>query len=155
MFTISRSLCQKNFQQNTSHFVICSIRNRHRAWIYKKFFIQNNVDYRKPQYLKLQKCDFRTTPNLHVPPLMAMLLRPVLRIGALLMGRGMKRWWARKSEKEKEEYKQWFRDRSNIFLGKLSLDIAKLYYNNIVPCFILNFFKVVLDCMALYWLFII
>jgi len=50
--------------------------------------------------------------------MVAMLLRPVLRIGALLMGRIMKKWWARKSEKEKEEYKQWFRERSNTFLGR-------------------------------------
>lgn len=131
MFTVSRSLCQKNLQQSTtSHFVICSVRNRHRTWTYKRFLIQDKFDCRKPQYLKLQKCDFRTTQNLHVPPLIALLLRPVLRIGSLLMGRGMKRWWLRKSDIEKEEYKRWFGERSNIFLGCFGLYglILALYY---------------------------
>ncbi|EGI63483.1 Metalloendopeptidase OMA1, mitochondrial [Acromyrmex echinatior] len=119
MLAISRSLCQKNLQQ--SHFFICSVRTCHRTWIYKRFLIQDKTDYRKPQYLKLQKCDFRTTQNLHIPPLVAMLLRPVLRIGALFMGRSMKKWWTRKSGQEKEEYKRWFGERSNVFLGCFGL----------------------------------
>lgn len=123
MLSVSRSLCQKNLQQSaTAHFIICSIKNNPRTWLYKRFLIQNKVNYRKPQYLKLQKCDFRTTQSLHIPPLVAMLLRPALRISALLMGRGMKKWWARKSEKDKAEYKQWFRERSNVFLGKFFRD---------------------------------
>lgn len=106
------------------HLVICkkSVRNRHDIWPYKRFLVQNKIDCRKIQYLKLQKCDFRTTQNLHVPPLVAILIRPILRIGALLTGRGMKKWWARKSEKEKEEYKHWFSGKSNIFLGKFFTD---------------------------------
>ncbi|KYQ54881.1 Metalloendopeptidase OMA1, mitochondrial [Trachymyrmex zeteki] len=103
MLAISRSLRQKNLQQ--SHFFIYSVRTCHRTWTYKRYLIQEKADHRKLQYLKLQKCNFRTTQNLHIPPLMAVLLRPVLRIGALLMGRIMKKWWARKSGKEKEEYK--------------------------------------------------
>ncbi|KAL0126543.1 hypothetical protein PUN28_005130 [Cardiocondyla obscurior] len=50
-----------------------------------------------------------------------MVLRPVLRFGALLIGRGIKKWWTRKSEKEKEEYKHWFRERRNMFLGCFGL----------------------------------
>lgn len=118
MLTISRNLCQRNLQRSTIRFIICSVRERHSTCLYKKLLIKDKVDYRKIQYLKLQKCNFRTTQNLHVPPVVALLLRPVLRIGALLMGRIMKKWWARKSEKEKEEYKQWFRERSNTFLGR-------------------------------------
>ncbi|XP_077263885.1 metalloendopeptidase OMA1, mitochondrial-like [Temnothorax americanus] len=130
MLAISRSLCRKNFQRGTTHFVTCSVRDRHYIWSYKRFLGQDKVDYGKIQYLKLQKCDFRTTQNLHVPPLVAMLLRPILRIGAALMGRGMKRWWTRKSENEKEEYKQWFRERRNIFLGCFGLYglILAIYY---------------------------
>ncbi|KYN30946.1 Metalloendopeptidase OMA1, mitochondrial [Trachymyrmex septentrionalis] len=128
MLAISRSLCQKNLQQ--SHFVICSVRTCHRTWTYKRSLIQDKTDHRKPQYLKLQKYGFRTTQNLHVPPLMAMLLRPILRFGALIMGRSMKKWWRRKSGTEKEEYKQWFRQKSNVFLGCFGLYslILTLYY---------------------------
>lgn len=121
MLTISRSLCQKNLQRTTTHFLICSVRDRHNIWSYKRFFVQNKIDYRKIQCLKLQKCDFRTTQILHLPPIVALFLRPVLRVGALLVGRSIKKRWARKSEKEKEEYKQWFRERFNIFLGCFGL----------------------------------
>lgn len=104
------------------HFVIRSVRDRRDIWPHRRFLVQNKIDCRKVQCLKLQKCDFRTTQNLHVPPLVALLLRPILRIGALLMGRGMKRWWTRKSDKEKEEYKYWFNKKRNIFLGKFFRD---------------------------------
>ncbi|XP_012529712.1 metalloendopeptidase OMA1, mitochondrial isoform X2 [Monomorium pharaonis] len=135
MLTISRSLCQKNLQQaTTGHFVICFMRSCHRAWPYKRFLIQDKVDCGAPRYLKLQKCDFRTTQNLFVPPLLALILRPVLRISSLLMGRSMKRWWTRKSEQEKEEYKQWFRGKSNVFLscfGVYVLILATYYITHL------------------------
>lgn len=121
MLPILRSLYQKGVRSSSiTDFVICSMRNHH-AWPCKKFFIQARVDYRKLYYLKLQTCDFHTTQTLRIPPLMAMLLRPALRIGALLMGRGIKKWWARKSKKEKEQYKRWFKERSNVFLGCFGL----------------------------------
>lgn len=95
-----------------------SIRDHHYSRKNEKFFVQDKIDCRKLQYLKLQKCDFRTTQSLHIPPLVALFMRPVVRIGAFLMGRFFKRWWRRKSEKEKEEYKQWFKEKFNVFLGK-------------------------------------
>lgn len=118
MLPILKSLYQKGLRTNSAiDFVIHSTRNHH-AWPRKKFLVQARIDYGKLHYLKLQRCEFRTTQTLHIPPLVAMLLRPVLRVGALLAGRGLKKWWARKSEKEKEEYRQWFKERSYVFLGK-------------------------------------
>lgn len=126
MFSISRGLCHKNIQQSTAtHFVVRSIRNHH-TWKSKKVFIQDKIDCRKLPYLKLQKCDFRTTQSLCIPPIMALIMRPVLRIGALLMGRGLKAWWKRKPEKEREKYKQWFKERMHVFLGKPCFKIAYL-----------------------------
>ncbi|KYM88636.1 Metalloendopeptidase OMA1, mitochondrial [Atta colombica] len=42
----------------------------------------------------------------------------------------MKRWWIRKSGQEKEEYKRWFSQKSNVFLGCFGLYslILALYY---------------------------
>jgi len=119
MFSISRNLCYKNIQQTTAtYFVVHSIRHHHHSWKNDKFFIQDKIDFRKLQFLKLYKYDFHTTQSLHIPPLVAILMRPVLTIGSFLIGRRLKRWWRRKSEKEKEEYKQWFKERINVFLGK-------------------------------------
>ncbi|XP_011336744.2 metalloendopeptidase OMA1, mitochondrial isoform X2 [Ooceraea biroi] len=116
------SLCRRNIPQSANHFVVRFTGNYYRCvWPRKKLVASSTIDCRKLQYIKVQKCDFRTTPSLHVPPYVAMLLRPLLRISAVLVGRTMKRWWTRKSEKEKQEYKRWFRERSNVFLGCFGL----------------------------------
>lgn len=120
MLFISRSLCQRNIQRSTiNHFVVRPIKDHCCSWQRKKLLSQNIVDRRKLQCVILQKCYFRTTQSLHIPPFVAMILRPALRIGAFLTGRTIKKWWARKSENEKEEFKQWAKDRSNIILGLL------------------------------------
>lgn len=120
LFVLSRNLCQRNIQRSaTNNLIVRPIRSHCCAWQRKYLLSQSTVDCRKLQYSLLQKCYLRTTQNLHIPPFVAMILRPALRIGAFLMGRRIKKWWAHKSEKEKVEYKQWVKDRSNIILGKL------------------------------------
>lgn len=117
LFLLSRNLYQRNIQRSaTNNLIVRPIRNH--CWQRKYFLSQSTVDCKKLQCSLLQKCYFRTTQSLHIPPFVAMILRPALRIGAFLMGRGIKKWWAHKSEKEKEKYKQWIKDRSNIILGK-------------------------------------
>lgn len=123
MFSVSRSLCRRNIQRSVTknYFAVRSMRNHCCTWQRKRLLVlQNTVDCRKLQCSILQKCYFRTTQSLHIPPFVAMFLRPALRIGAFLMGRRIKKWWARKSEKEKEEYKRWVKDRSNIIFGEFS-----------------------------------
>lgn len=119
LFILSRNLCQRNIQRSaTNNLVVRPIRNRCCAWQHKNLVSQSTVNCRKLQCLLLQKCYFRTTQSLYIPPFVAMILRPALRIGAFLMGRSIKKWWAHKSDKEKEEYKRWVKDRSNIILGE-------------------------------------
>lgn len=78
----------------------------------------------------MQRCNFRTTQSLRIPPYVAMLLRPLLRISAFFIGRRLNKWWASKSEKEKQEYKQWFKERNNVVLGCFGLYglILVVYY---------------------------
>lgn len=119
MLSVLRNSYQRHAQLSTSYFVIRSVGSHHlHTWSRKKLLVQEKFDCRQLQYLKLQKFNFRTTQQLCVPPIISLLLRPILHIGAALMGRSIKKWWARKSKEEKEEYKQWFRERRNVFLGK-------------------------------------
>lgn len=117
LFILSRNLCQRNIQRSATNNLVRTIRNHCCTWQRKNLPSQSTVDCRKFQCLLLQKCYFHTTQSLYIPPFVALILRPALRVGAFLMGRGIKKWWRRKSEKEKEEYKQWVKDRSNIILG--------------------------------------
>ncbi|XP_011255373.1 metalloendopeptidase OMA1, mitochondrial [Camponotus floridanus] len=130
LFILSRNLCQRNIQRSATNNLVRPIRNHCCAWQRKNLPSQSTVDCRKLQCLLLQKCYFHTTQSLYIPPFVAIILRPALRVGAFLMGRGIKKWWTRKSEKEKEEYKQWVKDRSNIILGCFGLYglILFIYY---------------------------
>ncbi|KAH0945020.1 hypothetical protein HN011_005494 [Eciton burchellii] len=118
-----------NIPQNTSHFII-RFTKIHYCWPCRKFLTPNMNDCGKLRYIKVQKCNFRTTQNLNLSPYVAMILRPALRVGAFLVGRRLKKWWTRKSDEEKKEYKQWFNERRNVFLGCFGLYgiLLLLYY---------------------------
>lgn len=119
MLSVLRNSYQRHARLSTSYFVLRPVGSHHlHTWSHKKFLVQEKLDSGQLQYLKLQKCDFHTTQHLYIPPIVTLLLRPVLHIGAALMGRTIKKWWARKSKEEKEKYKQWYRERRNVFLGK-------------------------------------
>ncbi|XP_020292430.1 metalloendopeptidase OMA1, mitochondrial-like [Pseudomyrmex gracilis] len=120
MFIISRRLCQKNIYQHLSVYSVTRhFKKRcYPVWPQKKFLIQDKI--RKLQYLTLQKCDFRTTHSLRSSGI-CIFLGFILRISAFLIGRFVRIWWARKSEKEKEEHKDWFRERRNVILGCFGL----------------------------------
>jgi len=135
MFLLPRSLCQRNIPQNTSHFII-RFTKIHYCWPCRKFLTPNMNDCGKLRYIKVQKCNFRTTQNLHLSPYVAMILRPALRVGAFLVGRRLKKWWTRKSDEEKKEYKQWFNERRNVFLGELRNAEWSRWYITVIPIYI-------------------
>lgn len=150
MLSVLRSSYQRSAQLNT-YLVIRSVGSYHlHTWPCKKL-AREKVHRGQLQYLKLQKCDFRTTQHLCIPPIVALFLRPVLHIGAALMGRGIKRWWARKSQEEKEKYRQWYRERRNVFLGKFSQLWIIVYITFLYHTIYLNSFcKAVLDFLVWY-----
>lgn len=118
MLSILRNSCQRSTRVSSS-FVVYSVGSQHHlhTWSRKKLLVREKFDCEQLQYLKLQKYDFRTTQHLHVPPVVAFLLRPIVHIGAAIMGRTIKRWWKRKPKEEQEEYKQWYKERRNVILG--------------------------------------
>lgn len=119
MLSVLRNSYQRNARLSTSYIIVRSVWSHHlHTRPCKKLLTQEKFDCGQLQHLKLQKCDFRTTQHLCIPPIVAFLLRPVLHIGAALMGRSIKKWWTRKSKEEKEKYRQWYKERRNVFLGK-------------------------------------
>lgn len=65
----------------------------------------------------INKCKFHTTPRLDIPPYIAVLIRPLTSVGSYLFGRFLRRWWSRKSPREKEMYKKWFSDKRRKIYG--------------------------------------
>ncbi|EFN76847.1 Metalloendopeptidase OMA1, mitochondrial [Harpegnathos saltator] len=122
MLSILRNSCRRNVRLSTNYLVIRSVGSHHlQTWSCRELLAKKKFDSEQLQYLKLQKCDFRTTQCLYVPPFMVYILRPVIYIGGALMGRHIKKWWARKSKEEKEKYRRWYRERRNVFLGGFGL----------------------------------
>ncbi|XP_014481094.1 PREDICTED: metalloendopeptidase OMA1, mitochondrial-like isoform X2 [Dinoponera quadriceps] len=123
MLSVLRNSYQRNARLSANHFVVSSVENRHlHTWWSREKFVQDKFNCGRSQHLlKLQRCDFRTTQRLYIPPIVAYLLRPVIHIGAALMGRSVKKWWTRKSNEEKEKYKQWYRENRNVLLGCFGL----------------------------------
>ncbi|XP_034939463.1 metalloendopeptidase OMA1, mitochondrial-like [Chelonus insularis] len=66
------------------------------------------------QFINLQ---FHTSPPLRIPPGLALLIRPLTRITALVFGRLFKRWWAKKTPEEREKLKKWFTSRRQKIYG--------------------------------------
>lgn len=60
-----------------------------------------------------------TTRRLDIPPALALLIRPLVNIGAFLFGRYFKRWWARQTPEQRERYRRWFVSKRGVFLGEL------------------------------------
>lgn len=111
--------------------MISIISNRQSTRYSKIRELRTEVSLRQFKNINYQKiCDFHTTSKLYVPPFLAIILRPILRLSAFLLGRGIKQWWQKKSTKEKEQYKILFKENRNMFLGSLSLLclIFILYY---------------------------
>ncbi|XP_015123588.1 metalloendopeptidase OMA1, mitochondrial [Diachasma alloeum] len=75
---------------------------------------------------KVKKCKFHTTQRRDIPPGLALLIRPLTRVGAFLFGRYLKRWWARKTPEEKEAYRKWFSARRQKIYGALGVVLAGL-----------------------------
>ncbi|XP_011300738.1 metalloendopeptidase OMA1, mitochondrial-like [Fopius arisanus] len=78
--------------------------------------------------IKVKKCQFHTTQRLHIPPGLALLIRPLTRVGAFLFGRYFKRWWAKKTPEEKEVFKKWFSVRRQKIYGALGVVLAGLFF---------------------------
>ncbi|XP_024940455.1 metalloendopeptidase OMA1, mitochondrial [Cephus cinctus] len=67
--------------------------------------------------IKQQKYYFQTTPRRDISPIIALILRPLIRIGAFLFGRAFRKWWAKQSVEERHKYSGWFSRKKQVFFG--------------------------------------
>lgn len=104
----------------TSRFRItaCAISQRSFSKVLKVHRVQLKTQVKVLQCFEKQKCSFHTSQRRDIPPYLALIVRPVIRIAALLFGRKFKKWYASKTPDEKEEFREWFRERKNYFIGK-------------------------------------
>ncbi|KAI4502424.1 hypothetical protein M0802_002336 [Mischocyttarus mexicanus] len=122
MLWIQKAIKPRCIQFCNVKSMIYIIPNRQSARCSKIYTLHTEVSLKQYNNLNYQKiCDFHTTSKLYVPPILVLILRPILRLSAFLLGRGIKAWWRKKSTKEKEQYKMMFKENRNMFLGSLSL----------------------------------
>ncbi|XP_008210236.1 metalloendopeptidase OMA1, mitochondrial-like [Nasonia vitripennis] len=79
------------------------------------------------QLIKAQKCNFHTSERRDIHPVLAVIIRPVIRIAALIFGRKFKKWYASRTPEEREEFLKWFRAKRKYFLGFISLYFFSLF----------------------------
>ncbi|XP_046826283.1 metalloendopeptidase OMA1, mitochondrial-like [Vespa crabro] len=122
MFWIQKAIKLRHIHYFKIKSMICIIPN-HQSIRYSKICIlRTELSLKQLKNINYQKiCDFHTSSKLCIPPIFAVILRPILRLSAFILGRGIKRWWQKKSTKEQEQYKLLFRENRNIFLGSLVL----------------------------------
>lgn len=131
MFWIKRAIQFRNIQYFKVTSAICIIPRNQFSTYSKLRLLHTKISFRELRSKNYERiCGFHTTSRLHIPPLFAVILRPVLKIGAFLVGRGIKQWWKKKSPEEREKYKLLLKENSHIFLGSLGILclICIIYY---------------------------
>ncbi|KAJ8666849.1 hypothetical protein QAD02_008511 [Eretmocerus hayati] len=105
----------------------CFISHHSLKKAYKVSQVQFKSSIKIPRPIKSQRCDFHTSERRNIPPVLALVIRPIIRIAALLFGRRFKKWYASRTPEEKEEFLEWFRSRRKYFLGGIGLYFFSLF----------------------------
>jgi hypothetical protein len=65
-----------------------------------------NCFYKQVKEVELcRKCGFKTSPKRDaVPPAVLVLLSRIAKVGAMLVGRGFRRWWAKLTPEDRAKY---------------------------------------------------
>lgn len=79
--------------------------------------LRQTLGFYENRTTKVFKCQFHTTSRRDIPPVFALLIRPLSRIGAFLFGRLFKRWWSRRTPEEKAQYIKWITARRQKIYG--------------------------------------
>lgn len=96
----------------------CAISRQSYTRVRKLSQVQFKSQVQVLRLIKTQKCNFHTSERRDIPPILAVIFRPLIRIAALLFGRKFKKWYASKTPEEREEFLKWFRAKRKYFLGK-------------------------------------
>ncbi|XP_012277470.1 metalloendopeptidase OMA1, mitochondrial [Orussus abietinus] len=126
MWPILRIVCRVHYlkQQKFTHFFTF---NSPYKTITNAIPLKSKVSIKIYRYIKYQRYDFHTTPRRDIPPLLALLLRPLVRIGAVIFGRFLRKWWKRKSNDEQFQYIQKYAGKKNVFFGTLGFFVISIF----------------------------
>lgn len=62
-----------------------------------------------------------TTPKRAVPPIVWIILRPILKVGAIVFGRRIRKWWQGMSAKERQKILSTLRQGNRTIVGNFKL----------------------------------
>ena len=121
MLTALRIISPANLRNSRFKVVYCI--NSKRNFVRKistelqvqKFKTQSKV---LSQFGTEQRCGFHTSRPCCIPPVLALILRPVIQIGAFIFGRSFKKWWKQKTKEEKQYYIDWLMSKKSSIYGE-------------------------------------
>lgn len=99
--------------------------------------VKVSVQTRYGLSIQLQSCKwFHTTaPKRAVPPVIWIILRPILKVGAMVFGRRIRKWWQGLSAKERQKVLSSLRQGNRTIVGGLALSCGlgyMFYYSHLV-----------------------
>lgn len=80
---------------------MCVFRNRYLGSLKCTKALNNSALTFKPNWCQIRKLHV-SQPNLAIPPILLLFVRPVMKISAMLFGRTIRKWWQRLSPDERK-----------------------------------------------------
>ena len=82
--------------------------------------VQSKSQVKILHFLNEKKNSFHTSERRNIPPILAVIIRPLIRLAALLFGRKFRKWYASRTPEERKEFLKWLQAKKNFFVGNLS-----------------------------------
>lgn len=130
MLTALRLISPTNLRSSRTKAVLCifskqsPVRQIATKTQLKQFKVQKKI---LGQFEIQQRYGFHTSRPRHIPPVVALLIRPVVQVTAFIFGRLFKKWWKKKSPGERQKYLNWFITRKKSFYGFLGFFLFALF----------------------------
>lgn len=129
LFRVTNSISRKNLK------ITCYIVDRsYCKKTYKCSYSLLERQLNPSSYIKESKCFIHTSKHHRIPAFVAIVIRPAIRITAILFGKALKRWFETKSPDEKENFFEWLRENKNVFtrfLGVYFIIILLFYITHL------------------------
>ncbi|XP_078049489.1 integrin alpha-4 [Augochlora pura] len=127
MLYFVRTIHLKCVQHVTFRTIMCNTRNLSPGIFHDVLFLQSKESEKRWQPAKLQRANFHNTQTLHLSAIGIVTACTVMQFGSVISGIYARHWWLNLTPESQEQYRNWFREKSNIFYGSLGAFTLSLF----------------------------